>query len=205
MALDKCLDKIDKRPDKKLEEDLIKFWMMAHCCNPQFVIRRSVTCTAPAAFCLPGAMTLAEATLWSYLMPWSWSFKLCVGDSDYKWSTIMVLFMQTVAVGVGPIAPAIRWFTAVKFWWPTRGKNSHKWEFKAERYWIQLLVQISAYPINCMNPGSELQETCPWWEKSIVDPLYWSANWNCVGKKNVSIHFYLHYSLDCSILWVLQN
>ena len=168
---------------------------MAQSCNPQFVIRRAVTCTAPAAFCLPGAMTLVEATLWSYLMPWS--FKLCVGEPDYKWSTIKVLFMQTNAVGVGPFAPAIRWFTAVKFGWPTRGKNCHKREFKVERY--------CTYPIDCMNPGPELQETCPWCEKSILDPLYWSANWNCVEKKNVSIHSYLHCSLDFSILIVLHD
>ena len=44
-----------------------------------------------------------------------WSVKFCVGESDYKWSTNLVLIMQTVAVGVGPIASAIRWFTAVKF------------------------------------------------------------------------------------------
>ncbi|CAK7355843.1 unnamed protein product [Dovyalis caffra] len=146
MALKEDSNETRKREDKELKEDLMKFWMMAHTSSPQFVVGRSVTCTAAGAFCLLGAMTLVEAILRSYLMPWS--FKFCTGESDYKWSTILVLITQTIAVGVGTIAPAIRWFTAVNFRCPTRRKKSSKRKFTVERYWIQMLVEMKECPLN---------------------------------------------------------
>ncbi|QHO49505.1 uncharacterized protein DS421_1g14520 [Arachis hypogaea] len=82
-----------------LREELMRFWMMAHTSSPQFVLGRSVTCTASGAFCLLSTMALAEAMLRSYLMPWS--FRFCTGHSDYKWSTIMILIVQVAAVAIG--------------------------------------------------------------------------------------------------------
>ncbi|KDP39857.1 hypothetical protein JCGZ_03388 [Jatropha curcas] len=144
MAVKECSTESNRTGDKKLREDLMKFWMMAHTSSPQFVMARLVTCTAAGALCLLGAMTLAEAMLRSYLMPWS--FKFCTGESDYKWSTILVLVAQTIAIGVGTIAPAIRWFTAVNFRCPTLRKKSCRGEFKLERYWIQFLVELKECP-----------------------------------------------------------
>lgn len=144
MAVEECTTECDRPVDKKLREDLMKYWMMAHTCSPQFVIGRSVTCTAAGALCLLSAMTLAEAMLRSYLMPWS--FKFCNGESDYKWSTFLVLIIQTIATGVGTIAPAIRWFTAVNFRCPTIGKKSSRKEFKVEKYWTQFLVEMKECP-----------------------------------------------------------
>ncbi|KAH8521644.1 hypothetical protein H0E87_002624 [Populus deltoides] len=146
MALKEDSNETSKREDRELKEDIMKFWMMAHTCNPQFVVGRSVTCTAAGAFCLLGAMTLAEAMLRSYLMPWS--FKFCTGESDYEWSTILILITQTIAVGVGTIAPAIRWFTAVNFRCPIRRMKSGKRKWKVERYWIQLLVEMKECPLS---------------------------------------------------------
>jgi len=146
MALKEDSNETSKREDRELKEDIMKFWMMAHTCNPQFVVGRSVTCTAAGAFCLLGAMTLAEAMLRSYLMPWS--FKFCTGESDYEWSTILILITQTIAVGVGTIAPAIRWFTAVNFRCPIRRMKSGKRKWTVERYWIQLLVEIKECPLS---------------------------------------------------------
>jgi hypothetical protein len=37
-------------------------------------------------------------------MPWS-----------FKWSTTLVLVIQIIAVGVGTIAPACRWFIAINY------------------------------------------------------------------------------------------
>ncbi|KAG8662239.1 hypothetical protein MANES_01G079500v8 [Manihot esculenta] len=144
MAVEECTTECDRPVDKKLREDLMKYWMMAHTCSPQFVIGRSVTCTAAGALCLLSAMTLAEAMLRSYLMPWSFNF--CNGESDYKWSTFLVLIIQTIATGVGTIAPAIRWFTAVNFRCPTIGKKSSRKEFKVEKYWTQFLVEMKECP-----------------------------------------------------------
>ncbi|KAL3743260.1 hypothetical protein ACJRO7_018549 [Eucalyptus globulus] len=130
----------------KLKEDLLKYGMMAHTCNPQFVVGRSVTCAASGALCLLSAMTLAQAMLRSYLMPGR--FKFCDGESDYKWSSTSILITQTIAVGVGTIAPAFRWFLAIRFKCPKRGNKSYKDEFKLEKYWIQQFIEIKECPFN---------------------------------------------------------
>ncbi|GFZ16517.1 hypothetical protein Acr_25g0009260 [Actinidia rufa] len=145
VAMKESSDKTGKCIAEKLRRDLAKFWMMAHTCNPQFVIGRSATCTASGAFCLLAAMTLAEAVLRSYLMPWS--FKFCSGDSDYKWSTTLVLITQIVAVVVGTIAPAFRWFIAVHFRCPTKATKACKSQFRVESYWSQWLVEGKECPL----------------------------------------------------------
>ncbi|KAA8521397.1 hypothetical protein F0562_012041 [Nyssa sinensis] len=145
LAVKECSDKTEKCPAKKLREDLTKYWMMAHTCSPQFVIGRSATCTASGAFCLLSAVTLAEAILRTNFMPWSFNF--CSGDSDYKWSTHLVLITQTIAVVVGTIAPAFRWFTAINFRCPKKANKACKPQFKVESYWIQMLVEWKEYPL----------------------------------------------------------
>ncbi|CAL5437021.1 unnamed protein product [Camellia sinensis] len=130
---------------KKLRNDLTRFWMMAHTCSPQFVIGRSATCTASGALCLLAAMTLAEATLRSYFMPWS--IKFCSGESDYMWSTTLVLVTQIVAVIAGTIAPAFRWFTAINFRCPKKANKACKPTFQVEKYWIQILVEWKECPL----------------------------------------------------------
>lgn len=129
----------------KLKEDLMKYGMMAHTCNPQFVVGRSVTCTASGALCLLSAMTLVQAMLRSYLMPGR--FEFCNGESDYKWSSMAILIAQNIAVGVGTIAPAFRWFLAIKFKCPKRGNKSYKDEFKIEKHWIQCFIEIKERPL----------------------------------------------------------
>ncbi|KAK9203491.1 hypothetical protein WN943_013746 [Citrus x changshan-huyou] len=145
LALKEGSNEADTPVVKKLKEHLMKHWVMAHTCSPQFVMGRSVTCVASGALCLLSALTLAETMLRSYLMPWS--FKFCTGESDYKWSTTLVLVAQTIAVAVGTIAPALRWFTAINFRCPSRGKKiCINKIFKVERYWIQMLEELKECP-----------------------------------------------------------
>ncbi|GMJ06129.1 ALTERED SEED GERMINATION 7 [Hibiscus trionum] len=137
----------DKSLEQKLREALMRYWMMAHTCSPQFVMGRSVTCTASGALCLLSAATLAEAMVRFYLMPGS--FKFCKGDSDYKWSINLILLTQAVAVGMGTIAPAIRWFFAINFRCPKGGrKKGHGKGYKLEEYWIRRLVEMKECPLN---------------------------------------------------------
>ncbi|KAG8374739.1 hypothetical protein BUALT_Bualt10G0027200 [Buddleja alternifolia] len=132
---------------QKLRNDLMRYWMMAHTCNPQFVMGRLATCTASGAFCLLGAVTLAEAILRCYLTPRSFTF--CNGESDYKWSTTLILVTQAIAVGGGTIAPASRWFLAIKFRCPKKTSESHKVEFSSvENYWIQTLYMLKECPLD---------------------------------------------------------
>ncbi|XP_061341076.1 uncharacterized protein LOC133287468 [Gastrolobium bilobum] len=129
----------------KLRDELMKFWMMAHTSSPQFVLGRSVICTASGAFCLLSTMTLIEAMLRSYLMPWS--FKFCTGECDYKWSTILILIVQVAAVGVGTIGPAGRWFIAITYRCPLVRGKSRKRRFELEGYWTEKLVLIKESPL----------------------------------------------------------
>ncbi|KAL6227469.1 hypothetical protein ACLB2K_001427 [Fragaria x ananassa] len=130
---------------EKLREALTKHWVMAHTCSPQFVMGRSVICTASGAFCLLSTMFLAEVMLRTLVM--TSSFKFCSGESDYKLTTTLILFTQAVAVGVGTIAPAFRWFMAINFKCPKRGSISVKKEFEIEKYWIQGLLELKKQPL----------------------------------------------------------
>ncbi|XVF13362.1 hypothetical protein REPUB_Repub08aG0201900 [Reevesia pubescens] len=149
MAQKECAksNETDKTVEVKLREALMRYWMMAHTCSPQFVMGRSVTCTASGALCLLSAATLAESMVRFYLMPGPFGF--CKGESDYKWSINLVLLTQAVAVGVGSIAPAMRWFLAINFRCPTRGsKNGCSRGYKLEGYWIKRLVEMKECPLN---------------------------------------------------------
>jgi len=130
----------------RLRDELMKFWMMAHTSSPQFILGRSVSCTASGAFCILSTLTLIEAMLRSYLM--SWTVKFCTGECDYKWSTILILIVQVAAVGVGTIAPALRWFVAVRYRCPNVRKRSCKRIFQVEGYWTDRLVVIRESPIS---------------------------------------------------------
>ncbi|KAK7330752.1 hypothetical protein VNO77_24951 [Canavalia gladiata] len=129
----------------RLRDHLMKIWMMTHTSSPQFVVGRSVTCTASGAFCLLSTLTLVEAMLRSYLMPWS--FKFCYGDCDYKWSTILILMVQVTAVVVGTIAPAFRWFIAINYRCPSVRNKSCKRKFHVEDYWTAKLELIKESPL----------------------------------------------------------
>lgn len=146
LAIEKCDKNINPRVPEKLKDDLTRYWMMANTCNPQFVIGRIATCTASGAFCLLSAVILAEAMLRNYLTPWC--FKFCDGESDYKWSTTLILVTQAIAVGVGTLAPASRWFLAIKFRCPKRNKKTYKAEFAVENYWIRILYKWRDCPLN---------------------------------------------------------
>ncbi|XP_077242361.1 uncharacterized protein LOC143882845 [Tasmannia lanceolata] len=129
---------------KKLKEDVKRFWIMAHTCTPQFVLGRSATCTASGAFCLLSALILIEAVLRSYI---TGSLRFCSDESDYKWSTTLVLIAQGFAVVVGTIAPAYRWFNAISFRDPEKRTWCNRDEFRVESYWVQRLVERKENPL----------------------------------------------------------
>lgn len=147
-ALKQCPSYTERRRGvPKLKEDLMKFWMMAHTSSPQFVMARSVTCTTTGFLCFLSAVTLAEAMVRSYfLQPQTLGF--CNGDSDYKWSTTLVLVSQAAAVAIGTVAPASRWFKAVNLRCPSSTKKSWKDELRVEGYWVDCLAEKKERPLN---------------------------------------------------------
>ncbi|KAK7389303.1 hypothetical protein VNO78_24181 [Psophocarpus tetragonolobus] len=129
----------------KLRDQLMKIWMMTYTSSPQFVLGRSVTCTASGAFCLLSTITLVEAMLRSYFMPWLFNF--CTGDCDYKWSTILILIIQVAAVVVGTVGPVFRWFIAINYRCPNARNKPCKKAFYVEGYWTTKLVLIQESPL----------------------------------------------------------
>ncbi|KAI3727469.1 hypothetical protein L6452_16084 [Arctium lappa] len=74
--------------------------------------------------------------------------KFCDGESDYKWSTTMVLISQTIAVGIGTIAPAVRWFMAINFSSSNKAKQACNRELGVEIYWIKKLLVWQLQPLD---------------------------------------------------------
>ncbi|MQM05771.1 hypothetical protein Taro_038583 [Colocasia esculenta] len=132
----------DAGGDENLKEYVEKYWMMAHTSSPQYVLGRSATCTASGAFCLLSFMLLVEASVRSFI---AGHMGFCTGTSDYGWSIILVLVSQAIAIVIGTIAPAFRWFTAVSYRSPENG--SWKDEFGVEKYWIEMLTEWKEAPL----------------------------------------------------------
>ncbi|KAK4394714.1 hypothetical protein Sango_1625700 [Sesamum angolense] len=121
----------------KLRLRIQKYWVMAETSSPQFVIARSVTCTASGFVCLFTALILVQAEI-RMLIKYR---TLNVTASKYGWSSTWIVLAQSIGVAVGIIAPAFRCYTAIKFKCSENGKRSFKDEFKIEAYWTQRLVE----------------------------------------------------------------
>lgn len=132
--------------------------MMAHTCNPQFVVGHLATCTTSGAFCLLTSVTLAEAVIRYYSTPLS--VKFCSGESEYKSSTTLILVTQFIAVGVGTVAPAARWFTAIKFRCSKKLKMIDESEYEVKNYWNQKLVEWKERPLALRVWGGEVESLC---------------------------------------------
>ncbi|KAJ0232968.1 Transmembrane protein [Hirschfeldia incana] len=148
-ALKECPSRAERRKGvPKLREDLMKFWMMAHTSSPQFVMARSVTCTASGFLCVLSAATLSEAMVRSYFLQPQSSLGFCNGESDYKWSTTLVLVSQGAAIAFGTVAPASRWFSAVKYLRCPSAKKGLRDEMRVESYWFECLSEKKERPLN---------------------------------------------------------
>ncbi|KAK6148366.1 hypothetical protein DH2020_019278 [Rehmannia glutinosa] len=133
----------------KLRLMITKYWVMAETSCPQFVIARSVTCTASGVICLLTALVLVQAEI-RMVMEYK---TINITSSKYGWSVKWIVLAQSIGVGVGTIAPAFRCFTAIKFKCSENGKRSFKDEFKIEAYWTEMLVEWkeSSLPLQIRN------------------------------------------------------
>ncbi|CAL5413757.1 unnamed protein product [Camellia sinensis] len=136
---------------EKLKENVNKYWMMAETGSPQFVMARSVTCSASGVICLMTALILAQL---EYRV---WDFAT-TGESDYAWSTFFIFAIQTATVGVGIIGPICRWFTAIKFKCSKESTKGFKTELKPESYWIKRLEEWKKSSIVLQIRGLKLRK-----------------------------------------------
>ncbi|KAK2981996.1 hypothetical protein RJ640_007588 [Escallonia rubra] len=125
-----------------LKEVVRKYWLMAETGSPQFVMACSATSSTSGVICLMVAVLLIEAEV-----RMRWYFHGAPDSvSDYGWSTILILWIQSIGVIVGTIAPAFRWFTAVSFKC-SKESNNYRNELKVEGYWIQPLAEWKESPL----------------------------------------------------------
>ncbi|XP_058189381.1 uncharacterized protein LOC131306967 [Rhododendron vialii] len=138
------LEETEKLIDGKLNEMVKKYWVMAETSNPQFVMARSVTCTTSGIMCLLTALTLVEVAIRMnsvYGRYWR-------TNSNYRWSTSWILWIQFCGVVVGTVAPTFRWFTAISYnCIHLLGSNHLNELIFVENYWIQRLVEWKERPL----------------------------------------------------------
>lgn len=82
---------------------LRRYWVMAETGSPQFVMARSVISGGSGLICLLMCLMLVE----SYVRIWL-LYGAYIG-STYKWSINWILYIQSVGVALGTIAPLMRW------------------------------------------------------------------------------------------------
>ncbi|KAG9452352.1 hypothetical protein H6P81_005256 [Aristolochia fimbriata] len=128
----------------ELRENVNKYWMMAHTCSPQYVLGRSALCCASGAFCLLSALVLVEAVLRAQL---SGRMGFCDGNSDYEWSTMLIFASQVIAIAVGTIVPASRWFSSMSFSGSRAQGRHNQTDLRVEKYWVQRLVEWKESPL----------------------------------------------------------
>ncbi|CAN4077956.1 unnamed protein product [Withania somnifera] len=157
---------------EKLKDELMRLWTMACTSSPHFVAGRLATCTASGGFCLLSTAIYAEAMLRSYFLHSSFSF--CNGDSEYKWSTTLILVTHTVAIGVGTIAPAFRWFIAINFHCPKKANNACKLTlFEVENYWIRILLKWKESPLDLRIYGRHGRKFAHKTKNKLLDLCIW--------------------------------
>ncbi|KAL2243718.1 uncharacterized protein LOC105157443 [Sesamum indicum] len=124
--------------DKRMIDGMKKYWVMAETSNPQFVMARSIFCTASNVICLFAASSLQTV----YIRWIVRSHKVTLGESAsvYGRYTKWILTAQSSGVLVGTIAPISRWFIAIRFkCLTTYHEISFGKELRIEDHWIQTL------------------------------------------------------------------
>ncbi|XP_076956983.1 uncharacterized protein LOC143632316 [Bidens hawaiensis] len=119
---------------EKLQEHVSNYWITAGSGSPQFILACSATSAASGVICtltlilhtLTVAWTIPELNALSY-------------NSDYKWSTLVILIVQYVGVILGTVAPLIRCFASLRFKLSFESISNHFKVFKVEKYWTHKL------------------------------------------------------------------
>ncbi|CAA2996433.1 Hypothetical predicted protein [Olea europaea subsp. europaea] len=139
---------------EKLKEDVKKYWIMAETGHPQFVMARSVTCTACCAICFLNVLVLSEAFLRSKYF----HFHSLDGypASDYGESTYAIAWIQFIGVIIGSISSLFRLVYAVKF--KRSIEKIDKTGFKLEKYWIERLLDWKERPLALQIPNRRCQK-----------------------------------------------
>ncbi|KAJ0816159.1 hypothetical protein HanPI659440_Chr00c19g0734281 [Helianthus annuus] len=116
-----------------LQKHVRNHWIMAESGNPQFIAACFHTTSASAVICILVTI-LHTRTVYRTIIMFAKDY-----DSDYKWSTVVILIVQFIGVVIGTIAPLSRCFATLSFKVSTKIISSHFKVFKVERYWSNML------------------------------------------------------------------
>ncbi|XP_071711205.1 uncharacterized protein [Rutidosis leptorrhynchoides] len=119
---------------EKLKHHLKKYWIMAGTGSPQFMTVCSVTTSASGVICASTTFLHIVLMILSIEFISGWDY-----ESDYKWSTFVILITQFIAVLLGTIAPVSRCFVNLSFEFSIEHIWNHIKVFKVESYWTQKL------------------------------------------------------------------
>ncbi|GKA99086.1 hypothetical protein Tco_0827023 [Tanacetum coccineum] len=138
---------------RELAHDVQKYWMIVETGNPQFVIACSLVSSAIGVICLfisllsSGVLVTQSITRPSYFS---------YGQSDYKWSIKVIIYVQLIGVLVGSIAPTFRCLSAISYFDLSKRRNlNHLNMFRVEEHWTQRLQEWKHSQIHI--PGRHCQ------------------------------------------------
>ncbi|KAI3802956.1 hypothetical protein L1987_31103 [Smallanthus sonchifolius] len=119
---------------EKLQKHVSNHWIMAGSGSPQFITACFRTTSASGVMCVL-VTVLHTLTL-------SWTAEAILNkdcDSDYSWSMIVILIVQSIGVVIATIAPLSRCFATLSFKVSSKIISTHFKVFEAESYWTSKL------------------------------------------------------------------
>nr|XP_043616627.1 uncharacterized protein LOC122588553 [Erigeron canadensis] len=122
---------------KKLKQHVTNHWIMAETGNPQFIVACSATNSGAGVVCT--IITLLYVFLIVIIFVFNSQQRIWDCESDYKWSTSVILIMQLIGILTGTIAPISRCFASLNLKFSRKWICSHINVFKVESYYTQKL------------------------------------------------------------------
>ncbi|KAL8234914.1 hypothetical protein R6Q59_021014 [Mikania micrantha] len=119
---------------EKLHKHVSNQWIMAGSGSPQFMTTCFPTTSASGLICV------LITVLHSFTMSWIIKATLTKAySSDYGWSMIVILVVQSIGVVIGTIAPLSRCFACLSFKVSSKIISNHFKVFEVESYWTHKL------------------------------------------------------------------
>ncbi|KAL8189640.1 hypothetical protein R6Q57_029206 [Mikania cordata] len=119
---------------EKLHKHVSNQWIMAGSGSPQFMTTCFPTTSASGLICV------LITVLHSFTMSWIMKATLTKAySSDYSWSMIVILIVQSIGVVIGTIAPLSRCFAFLSFKVSSKIISNHFKVFEVESYWTHKL------------------------------------------------------------------
>ncbi|XP_024995344.1 uncharacterized protein LOC112528554 [Cynara cardunculus var. scolymus] len=131
---------------EELIQHVRKYWMMAGTSSPQFVMITTPLCCAVGIACVPTIALHYYFLVYTCVNNYGGAAFLDFG-SDYEWSIVVIVIIQSIAILVGIIAPLFRCFAALSFKLSLKWVKKHTKVCEVEKYWTQKLSEWKQIPL----------------------------------------------------------